>query len=686
MSALYVFRRELRALVWFPQTYAIAAAYLVISGVFFVNMLISSEIPDLEHYYANIASTLLVLVPVVAMRSFAEERRTGALDITLAWRMSRTGLVLGKFAANSLYVWVLSSVVWLYYHLVGDVGKIQFGRTAGGYIGLLLMAMAFSALALMVSARASSPTAAAFLGFGLLLFLWILEYAPGWIGDRLQSLGPTQHFASFPRGAVYWDDVAYFVLATLIGLGLAVAALERDHPGRRLASRLRRGAALGAVLVFWSGTVALAGDIRGKVDLTPTKQHSTTEVTRDVIRKVRNLGEPIRLTGFAARLSRETAGLQALVKQYRAAGARISLQIIDPDVEPGKASQAGVSGYGEALVELGTRSEVLPDATQGSLTSVLLRLSRPSKPQVCFTADHGERDFADEGEVGASKLAGSLRYLAYEIKPVSLAAAGAEAELERCVAVVVAGARAPFLASELELLAAHAGNNGRLLVLADSAAAPVRDQLNELLAPWGVSFGSGIVRDASALADDPSSVASHDYSSGTSPPVSRLHERNIPVVLTNALPVEGTPAAEERGAFSELVRSSTKSWIGDDAGDGKIRRQGPFVLAALADWSRLEGGEDNPSIARTRIGVVGSAEVATNRMIGMFGNREFMSKLVQWIAQEDDLITAGRPPVGFDKLVLTADQKDRLIRQGIVFPTLALLVPLPLAALRLRRG
>ena len=132
MSAVYVFRRELRALVTSPQTYGIAAAYFILSGLFFVNILISSEIPDLEHYYSNVANTLLVLVPVVAMRSFAEERRTGALDITLAWRMSRAGLVLGKFAANALFLGVLSSIVWLYYRLVGHLAQIQGGRTAGG--------------------------------------------------------------------------------------------------------------------------------------------------------------------------------------------------------------------------------------------------------------------------------------------------------------------------------------------------------------------------------------------------------------------------------------------------------------------------------------------------------------------------------------------------------------------------
>src|SRR3989442_3787264 len=103
------------------------------------------------------------------------------------------------------------------------------------------MAAAFSALALMISARAASPAAAAFLGFGLLLFLRVLDYAPGWIGDRLASLGPTQHSAGFARGVVYWNDVAYFVVTTLVGLGLAVAALEPDRPGRKLGSPPRPG-------------------------------------------------------------------------------------------------------------------------------------------------------------------------------------------------------------------------------------------------------------------------------------------------------------------------------------------------------------------------------------------------------------------------------------------------------------
>jgi ABC-2 type transport system permease protein len=689
MRPLYVLRREARAFLVSPYTYAIGAAYLVISGIFFVNILVSSEIPDLAQYYSNIASTLLVLVPIVAMRSFAEERRTGALDITLSWPGSRTGLVLGKFVANTVYLWLLSSVVWLYYHLIGDVAHISPARTAGGFIGLLLMASAFSALALMVSARASSPVSAAFLGFGLLLFLWILNFAPGWIGRWLDGIGPAKHFDAFPRGAIYWEDVAYFLLCTLVGLGFAVSALERDRPGRPLGTLLRRGALLGAVAAVCTASVALAGNVEGVVDLTSKKQNSITQTTHDVIKRLH--GQRIRMTGFAEPLSNDAHRLESLAKQFQAGGANLDYRLVDPDAQPATARQAGVSGYGEALVEIGDRKENLRDFDQGTLTSLLLRLSRPTKPVACFIAGHGERDIGDDTEVGLSHLASVVRYL-FEVKELALAAPGAATELEQCAVVIEAGPRIPLLPQELSMLAAHARNNGRLLIFADAwesylpppGQASARDQLNTLLTPWGLSISPGIIRDASALADDPSSIVSLDFPASASPVVRQVQLQELPVVFTNAVPVGHTAALEEANRFSALVRSSKKSWI--PGAPGQPVHKGPFDLAVLSDTSRLTGPADKPEIARTRIGVVGSAEMATNRVVDILGNRQFASALVQWVAQEDDLISAGRPATGFDKVVLTTTQKDRLIRQGIVFPTLALLLPLPFAVLRLKRG
>jgi hypothetical protein len=110
------------------------------------------------------------------------------------------------------------------------------------------------------------------------------------------------------------------------------------------------------------------------------------------------------------------------------------------------------------------------------------------------------------------------------------------------------------------------------------------------------------------------------------------------------------------------------------------------VVAALADWSQLRGSKEAPAIARTRIGVIGTSDILANRNIDTLGNRQFLIELVQWVGFPDDVLSAARPPIGFSKVALTATDKSRLVRQGIVFPSIAVILPLPFVARRLRRG
>jgi hypothetical protein len=86
------------------------------------------------------------------------------------------------------------------------------------------------------------------------------------------------------------------------------------------------------------------------------------------------------------------------------------------------------------------------------------------------------------------------------------------------------------------------------------------------------------------------------------------------------------------------------------------------------------------------IAAVGSVEPATNRLIDAFGNRDFMSGLIQWIARDDDLIASGRSFGGVDQMLLTSADRRYLIRSGVALPAIAAAVPLPVALRRQRRG
>lgn len=685
MTFLVVVRRELRRLVFVPQTYVIAACFLAISGLFFLNILISSKSPDLADYYSNISSTLIVLAPIVAMRSVAEERMTGALNLTLSWPLSRTGLVLGKFVANTLYTWMLVSIAWLYVRLLSDLTYVDGARVTGGYIGMLLLSMAFNGVALMVSTRATSTAGAAFGGFGLLLFLWILQYAPGWL-KALSRFGPTPHLAPMQRGVLHISDFAYFLTITAVALLAAVQAFAENKPGPRRRSLIRTLASLsvGAVVLLLMPTTI--EDLRGTVDLTGTLRNTVSKTTRDVLHRV---SDPITLKGFVQPHTPEAAKLVEVVKRYRAAGARIRLNIIDPDAQPGLAGQEGITNYSQYVLQVGDRREPLQDINEISLTSAISRMGRSRAPRACFVVGHGERDVTDDEPGGLSSLGRQLRILGYEYRPVALGAPGGVEELDRCDVVLVMGPQSGFLPSEVAILEGFIRANGRLILAADGAEGA--EQWNELLAPWGLRFRSQIVADNSSLADDPFSVVAFDYPS-QSPIVSDLTRNNIPVVVTRAVAIERTGATVSSSAAAEsdsagfvvpLVRSSPRSWTGQSSG---VTSKGPFILAATADGTIVTGTGKQAAQHGARVAVLGSAELATNRWSGVMGNQRFMTALVQWVGMENDLVTAYRDPGTTSKLILTAGQKSRMIRQSVVLPTLSVLVLLPLTVIRLRRG
>jgi ABC-type transport system involved in cytochrome c biogenesis permease component len=672
--SLAVFRREVRALVALPQTYGIAAGFLAISGLFFVTLVLSERLPDLERYYSNIATTLIVLAPVLAMRSFAEERRSGSLDVALSWPIPRRALVVGKFGANLAFTWLLLSVVWLYVRILSNLGRIEFGKVVGGFIGSLLLAAAFNAVALAVSARSASPTAASFLGFAVLLSLWTLQYTQGHLlGGHLAELAPSTHLEAAGRGVLDVGDVGYFVACTILGLAAAMAALDGHRSGAAPYRRRRRrlaGAAVAGV-----GTVLSIGApaVHAQVDLTPTKRYTVTRETRAV---ARHLPGPVQLTGYVDPDSARAVQLRSVVQQYQAAGIPVRLEIVDPDEQPSRARHDGVQRYGQVLVAVGERRELLDDVGQIPLTSAINRLTR-DPAEVCFTVGHGEPDIEDENPQGFKALAATLRGVGLAPTRLALGAAGARARLERCGAVVSAP-RLPLLAEELDLLREFTAARGRLVALLPSGSS-ARAQFNDVLRPFGLTFGAAVVSDRSALAGDPTSVVAFSYPSEH--PVTRTNKRDgVPVLFVEPAPIERATALPEQASLVPLVASSSHSHLPGGA-------QGPFTLAAVADWSAITAGPAGKSgLERTVVAAVGSVEPATNRLMGAFGNREFVSGLIQWIARDSDLIASGRSFGGVDQLLLTSADRRYLIKSGIVLPTIAAAVPLPVALRRLRRG
>jgi ABC-type transport system involved in multi-copper enzyme maturation permease subunit len=680
-----VLRRELHSLAVLPQTYVIAAAYVVVSGVFFVSILGRQQLPDLERFYSNLAATLVVLVPIISMRGFAEERATGSLDMMLSWPLSRAATVLAKFSVPVIFSWLLISSSWLYVRILSRYGTVEIGKQAAGVVGLMALSAAFCAVALAVSARSASVAGGAFLAVLVLLSAWSVQYAESWpLGSTLAGLSPARRIEAAEQGVLYASDLAYFLVVVVLGLGLTLALLERQRGvARRQHARrlgvLTAGVAAGALVIGVAGA-----SFAGEIDLTPTQRYTLTPASRNIARAVH---APVVVSAFVDPESGEAVQIRNLYRRYRAAGVNMSLDIVDPDREPGRMKALGVSGYGQLQVRVGDRAEIADHFGEIALTSAIYRAGRTDARPVCFTTGHGERSI-DNGEPdGYSQLAGVLRDIGYEPRTIALAAAGGSAELRPCSLLIVAGGRGLLELDERVLLDDFVRTGGRMLFLSEGGQQEARS-MNQILETFGVRVQPGTVEDVASLANDPASVVTVKYPS-ESPVTKGLSQHGLPTLVVGGQEiVAGGEAAPPDGggdSVTPLLQTTGDAWVRGANGPSKVR-----TLAVAIDRSAIiQGGaaeRGSSSLFRARIGVVGSVDVGSNRDLARFGNEEFLTSLVQWTATEAEIISASRDPGGVRKIELTAADQDDIVRRAVVFPGLAALVPLPILVRRMRRG
>ena len=248
MNWLTLATRELRSLFVSPLSWVLMAAVQGILGWMFVIQLWGFErlAPNLTGVAGapgltaivvapvtkTAATILLMMAPLVTMRLFAEERRSGTLALLMSAPLSMTEIVLGKFVgALTFFVLVLVGIALMPLSLLAG-GELDYGLAAAGFLGLFLLCMSFCSAGLYLSTLTESPPAAAAATLGLLLALWIADWAGAGastqgLGQVLSYMSITTHLGSLFRGIFDTRDVLYYVLFSAVFLVLSVRRLER---------------------------------------------------------------------------------------------------------------------------------------------------------------------------------------------------------------------------------------------------------------------------------------------------------------------------------------------------------------------------------------------------------------------------------------------------------------------------
>jgi ABC-2 type transport system permease protein len=171
-----VFIREFTAYFRNITGFVFMGLFLALSGLFFYLMNLLPASPIYNNVLGNLTFVFLVVVPILTMRLLTEEKKQRTEQLLLTSPLSISGMVLGKyFAAQAVFLATLV-VTFLYPFLLSLVGSISVAEIVGGYVGFFLLGSAFIALGLFVSSLTDNQVIAAVVTFGLLLFMWIIDW------------------------------------------------------------------------------------------------------------------------------------------------------------------------------------------------------------------------------------------------------------------------------------------------------------------------------------------------------------------------------------------------------------------------------------------------------------------------------------------------------------------------------
>ena len=237
-AVVNVTRRELSGYFSTPVAWVFIVIFLVMSGVFtfYIGSFYERGIADLEPFFQFHPWLYLFLVPAIGMRLWAEERRSGTIELLLTLPITTWQAVLGKFLAAWLFVGLaldLTFPVWLTVNYLGDPDN---GVVLAGYIGSWLMAGGFLAIASCMSALTRNQVVAFILSvvvcFGFLLsgLPMVMNLFTGWapqgLLDIIANFSFLAHFADISRGVIDLRDLVYFALVITLWLLANTIVLE----------------------------------------------------------------------------------------------------------------------------------------------------------------------------------------------------------------------------------------------------------------------------------------------------------------------------------------------------------------------------------------------------------------------------------------------------------------------------
>jgi ABC-2 type transport system permease protein len=246
---LAVFRKEISNFFVSPIAYSVIAIFSLVSGFFFwanvsfmslvslqaaSNPMIAQRINltdiVIRPLTQNMAIILLFVMPLLTMRLFSEEKKSGTMELLLTYPIDDKAFVFGKFLASVTLLLIMLVGAFSFPILLASVAQPDFGVILSSYLGLFLMGAAFMALGTFISSLTENQIVAAAITFGAAILFWVLSWTSSLVGQStgtvLRQLSILEHLESFNKGILSAPDVSFFILFIAFFVFLCLRSLE----------------------------------------------------------------------------------------------------------------------------------------------------------------------------------------------------------------------------------------------------------------------------------------------------------------------------------------------------------------------------------------------------------------------------------------------------------------------------
>ncbi|MBQ3285332.1 MAG: ABC transporter permease subunit [Ruminococcus sp.] len=227
-----IIKRELSSYFNSAIGYIVLAVFTFFSGLFFYMYCLLSNTTSMSYVFLSMLMIVMLVIPIITMRSFSEERKQKTDQALLTAPISLTEMVLGKFLGAFLLYCICNAVYIIYIFIIACYASPDWAVFLTTMLGMLLMGGALIAIDLFISALTESQVIAAVISIGVGLLIYMLDslsnlISAEWFTSILHRISFDAHFTNFINGIISLTSVVFFLSVIAIFLFLCVRVFEK---------------------------------------------------------------------------------------------------------------------------------------------------------------------------------------------------------------------------------------------------------------------------------------------------------------------------------------------------------------------------------------------------------------------------------------------------------------------------